>query len=74
MRSRSVDRIYGMGDAMRLVVEKLPDGGYAVIEMATQHGCYSPYRFAATTLQEALEFIRKQFEPHPPISHPWSWS
>jgi len=43
-------------------VDKLTDGGYVVSEINPCYGS-SPPRLASTTLSEALDFIRREFEP-----------
>lgn len=45
-------------------VEKIKDGGYLVSDSHRgEFGNYVPFRFASTTIDEALKYIKRELEP-----------
>jgi hypothetical protein len=46
----------------QLVIERLPDGGFLVRGEYShmRQGCITPFLFAATTVEEALRYVKKK--------------
>ena len=42
----------------RLIVHRLPDGGYMILDKPFDDMRYSPPLFACTTMKEALDYIK----------------
>lgn len=46
-----------------LVITKMPDGGYLVTDGLRNDGFGRIDRFASTSIDESLKYIKSQFEP-----------
>jgi len=46
-----------------LEIQKLPDGGYMIGDGFSRSGDYRQMRFASTSIDEALKYIKARLEP-----------
>lgn len=48
-----------------LEIRKMPDGGYIVGDGQRDYGDYRMMRFASTSIDDALKYIKGNLEPKP---------
>lgn len=48
-----------------LEIQKMPDGGYVVGDGLVRPGDWRQMHFAATSIDEALKYIKSKLEPKP---------
>lgn len=51
------------GSQTELTLKRLPSGGYVVRDAYGRDGAFSEERFACTTIDEALKFMRDAINP-----------